>query len=76
VNEANARCRHPGEKNGRAKVTRLAVVFMRRTWRGPGQFRGRSEPTKKFSTRKLARWFGLSQREVWAIVSPRGDRWR
>lgn len=52
------------------------MLIMRALWRGPHQYRGRSERSGLLSTRQLAEATGLSQREVWDIVSPRGKRWR
>jgi len=63
-----------GSRNGRAKVTELSVLVMRRMWRGPGQYRGRAEHRTKKSTRQLARMFRLSQKEIWEIV--RGRKWK
>lgn len=51
-----------GERNGRAKLTRVAVECLRATW-GAGVF----------TRRQLAKWWGISRNQVDNIIS--GRQW-
>lgn len=57
-----------GPLNPNCRTSIYIVRWMRKVWRGPGQFRGHAEPKDKLSLRAIARLTGRSPREVHDIV--------
>lgn len=57
-----------GPLNPNCRTSIATVRWMRKVWRGPGQFRGHAEPKDRLSLRAIARITGRSQREVHDIV--------